>query len=81
MENSYKFFNNKMCKYFPCHKNINEDEFNCLFCFCPLHFMKDKCGGNFEYIKGNIKNCANCTLPHKSKYYDTIIEKLKKGTI
>ena len=35
MENSYKYFKNKDCKYFPCHKGLS-DEFNCLFCYCPM---------------------------------------------
>ena len=83
MENSHKFFSNKECKYFPCHKmpdNNNSNDFNCLFCFCPLYFLGDKCGGNFKYKKVNgIKNCADCHLPHTPEYYDVIIAKLKEA--
>ena len=32
------FFQNKACKSFPCHKIENPDDFNCLFCFCPLSY-------------------------------------------
>jgi len=77
VEDSYKFFNNAACKYFPCHKTKNPDEFNCLTCFCPLFAMGDKCGGKFEYSDKGVKSCMNCDLPHKPEYYDTIIEKLK----
>lgn len=40
MINSYRFFQNKECEYFPCHKTENEEEFNCLFCYCPLYREK-----------------------------------------
>ncbi len=36
MSDNYKFFNHKECEFFPCHKTNNPNEFNCLFCYCPL---------------------------------------------
>ncbi len=63
-KNSYDFFQNKDCPYFPCH-DIDEEEFNCLFCFCPLYTLGDKCGGNFTYLQNGIKDCSNCTVTHK----------------
>jgi len=75
MKNSYSFFENRSCKYFPCHNGAKKGEFNCLFCFCPLYALGDKCGGNFEYVK-DLKVCADCHLPHTPKYYDVIISKL-----
>ena len=72
--NNYKFFNNKDCQYFPCHKVKNEEEFNCLFCYCPLYLMED-CGGNYS-IKRNIKDCSKCLIPHSLKGYDYINAKL-----
>ncbi len=77
MKNSYKFFCNKECEFFPCHKVKNENEFNCLFCYCPLYLMGDKCGGNFIYKHG-IKDCSNCLLPHEPKNYEYITKKLFK---
>ncbi len=75
---NYKFVQNRNCEYFPCHKTNNPDEFNCLFCFCPLYMLKDKCGGNLKYTK-NIKNCSDCILPHvKGKGYDHVMEKMKE---
>ena len=51
MSEYYKFFQNKKCEYFPCHKGIPEADFNCLFCYCPLYTLGKSCGGNFEYLK------------------------------
>jgi len=71
-ENSYSFFQNKECKYFPCHKGV---EVNCLFCFCPL--FGDNCGGNYKLTKNSIKDCSECKLPHREKGYDYIVGFLK----
>jgi len=80
MKNGYKFFSNDECKYFPCHKAPAAEDFNCLFCFCPLYHMDDKCGGIFHYTENeNKKNCIDCHLPHMPEYYDVIISKMKAG--
>jgi Zn-finger protein len=72
----FKFVQNRECEYFPCHRGIPIEEFNCLFCFCPLYMLKDKCGGNF--IKnGDVKDCSKCNLPHSSKGYDHIMSKIE----
>ena len=76
---SYKFFSNTKCEYFPCHKTNDPENFNCLFCYCPLYALKDKCGGNFSYTEKGIKNCTNCTLPHQRKNYDYVIGKFKEN--
>lgn len=75
---SYRFFNNNKCEYFPCHKTNDPENFNCLFCYCPLYALKDKCGGNFRYTEKGIKDCTNCTLPHKRDNYDYIIGKFQE---
>ncbi|MSS44385.1 metal-binding protein [Anaerosalibacter bizertensis] len=74
MENSYKFYRNIACKYFPCHKVKNEEEFSCLFCYCPLYFLEE-CGGNHQNYKG-IKDCTNCLIPHSPKGYEYINNKI-----
>lgn len=74
---NYKFFSNKKCEYFPCHKTNDLENFNCLFCYCPLYALKDKCGGNFRYNEKGIKDCTNCLLPHKRNNYDYVIRKFK----
>ena len=77
MSENYKFFQNLKCEYFPCHKISNPDEFNCLFCYCPLYMLKDKCGGNFTY-KNGIKNCTSCFIPHLNGGYDHVMSKMKE---
>lgn len=72
----YKFCQNRECEYFPCHKGLREDEFNCLFCYCPLYALGDRCGGNFAYLESGIKDCSNCLIPHRRENYDRIMEKI-----
>lgn len=60
---NYKFTQHRKCEFFPCHQVDNEDDFNCLFCYCPLYMLQDQCGGNFKYTRG-VKDCSECTLPH-----------------
>ena len=79
MENSYRYFENRACKYYPCLE-VENDEMNCLFCFCPL-YEREHCQGNPEYInsKGRvIKSCMHCTFPHEAENYDIIMQFLKK---
>ena len=64
--NTYKCYTNKACKYFPCHK-IKEEQFNCLFCYCPLYALKDKCGGNPKFLENGTKNCMDCTIVHNGE--------------
>ncbi|MBQ3292375.1 MAG: metal-binding protein [Mogibacterium sp.] len=77
MKNSYKFFENRECKYYPCHKGI--DEINCLFCYCPLYHL-EKCPGAPSYVAKDgkmIKVCTACTFPHQPDNYDKVIETIK----
>ena len=76
MKNSFSFFRNFECDKFPCHKVENEENFNCLFCFCPL-YPKEDCGGNYSFTVNGIKDCSNCTLPHQANNYPYIMDKLK----
>lgn len=74
---NYKFFQHKDCEYFPCHKMENVENFNCMFCYCPLYMLGDKCGGNFKYTTTGIKDCSNCILPHvKDVGYNHIQKKM-----
>ena len=75
---AYSFFCNKECECFPCHKGIAEEDFNCLFCYCPLYALGDKCGGNFTYTSKGVKDCTHCTLPHRRSSYGYIIEQFPK---
>ncbi len=78
MENSYKFFSNTACQYYPCHAyNTEKAGFNCLFCYCPLLGFEN-CPGNPEYFTTKagkvIKDCSNCVFPHVPENYDKIME-------
>ena len=72
----YSFFQNKECAYFPCHKGVKEDCFNCLFCYCPLYALGDRCGGKFTYLDNGIKDCSACTRPHIRENYDSILKQM-----
>lgn len=79
MENSYRFFENRACSYFPCHKGL--EDFNCLFCYCPF-YLKEKCPGAPRYIEKEqkrIKDCTNCTFPHRPENYDEILRILQES--
>lgn len=70
----YKFYQNSKCEYFPCHDMGNKQNFNCLFCYCPLYALKEQCGGNFKYLENGIKDCSRCLIPHSEKGYEFIME-------
>ena len=72
----YKFCQNRQCEYFPCHKGIADADFNCLFCYCPLYALGDKCGGNFRYLENGIKDCSNCLIPHRRENYGFVMSKM-----
>lgn len=77
MDNSHRFFCNRECEYFPCHETKKPDEFNCLFCFCPLYFCED-CGGKYRLTDSGVKDCTTCLIPHVPMGYDHIVGKLKE---
>ncbi len=74
----FKFFQNKQCEYFPCHQGIPEDQFNCLFCYCPLYALGRKCGGNCAYTEDGIKDCSNCLFPHLPGNYPRLLERYEE---
>lgn len=80
MEYHFRYFKNDKCEFFPCHKVSDTDEFNCLFCYCPLYALGDKCGGNFGVIVNGIKDCSQCLIPHKENSLDYIMSKWQQIT-
>lgn len=74
----YSFFSNKNCEYFPCHATKDVENFNCLFCYCPLYTLGDRCGGNFQYNEKGFKDCSKCQLPHKRNNYGYVIGKYRE---
>ena len=73
---NYEFFQNKACEYFPCHTGVDAENFSCMFCYCPLYALGDKCGGAFSYTEQGIKDCSGCLKPHRRENYGKIIEKM-----
>ena len=81
MKNSYKYFENRECCYFPCHQGMQGQGFNCLFCYCPMNPYPD-CLGTPSYLRrasgAVVKDCSGCTFPHEPEHYQQIMEFLKK---
>lgn len=73
--NHYKFNPNPLCEYFPCHKGVLKEDFNCLFCYCPLYLLGRDCGGNYSYRDG-VKDCSGCVKPHDRGSYDFVMSKM-----
>ena len=72
-KNSYKWFTNKDCKYYPCKR----EPINCMFCYCPCYHMEN-CPGTPKYLDNGIKDCSKCLFPHDPENYDKIMEILKE---
>lgn len=72
----FSYFSHTECEYFPCHGKDTEN-FNCLFCYCPLYEYAD-CGGKFVYLENGCKDCSTCLLPHRKENYGQIIEHLRQ---
>ena len=73
---NYDFFQHKQCEYFPCHPGADPERFSCLFCYCPLYSLGDRCGGDFTYTENGIKDCSNCLRPHCRENYAFIQKQL-----
>ena len=56
MHPSYRYFENKACKYYPCHADI--DHINCLFCYCPL-YTQENCPGTYRYLNTERAICVH----------------------
>ncbi len=77
---NYCHFTNKDCEFFPCHGGVDAENFNCLFCYCPLYALGTECSGNFRILENGVKDCTDCTFPHRCENYDAVIAKLgEKG--
>lgn len=82
---NFKHYTNTKCEFFPCHdleQMKNPDEFNCLFCYCPLQYLE--CPGPYTVFLGidgvTRKDCSACVLPHDGffKSWNFIQHWLKK---
>ena len=71
----YAFFQNRECEFFPCHRVEHTEDFNCLFCYCPLYALGENCGGGFVYTADGFKDCSACLFPHRRENYGKVLEK------
>ncbi len=69
------FFRHTECEYFPCHATDRPEDFNCLFCYCPLYVLGERCGGNYSYTANGVKDCSQCLFPHKRSNYSAIVSR------
>jgi Zn-finger protein len=66
----FKGYTNWSCEFYPCHdmSDFTKNEFNCLFCYCPLQYLN--CPGPYKVFidKNGIKrkDCTDCILPHNT---------------
>ena len=74
----YAFFCHRDCEYFPCHPTQDPDNFNCLFCYCPLYALGPDCGGNFTYKESGVKDCTRCSLPHRRENFGYVVSKVRE---
>lgn len=77
-ECAYSFTQHRACEFFPCHKTDHPEDFNCLFCYCPLYMLGRKCGGNFTYLESGVKDCSECLVPHRRENYGFIADSFQK---
>lgn len=68
----FAFHQNKQCEYFPCHKIKDVEQFNCLFCYCPLYVLGKDCGGTPVFLEDGTKDCSKCIHPHLKANYGKI---------
>jgi Zn-finger protein len=66
----YKYFVNKECEHYPCHKGVPEGEWSCLFCYCPWFWSCGSKGNNGEL-------CIACNMPHYRDRWELIQTGLK----
>ena len=78
-EKQYSFFSHRDCEYFPCHSGVAPEDFNCLFCYCPLYPLGENCGGGFTLLENGVKDCSGCTFPHRRENYEKVLAALKKS--
>ncbi len=73
----YAFFQNRACECFPCHEGVAEEDFNCLFCWCPLYALGENCGGACGFLTDGTKDCSLCAWPHRRENYGKVLERFE----
>ncbi len=68
----------KNVSFFRATKVADPQDFNCLFCYCPLYALGIECGGNFKYTEKGLKDRTGCLLPHKRRNYGYVTGKYQE---
>ena len=59
-----KFKLDTECKFYPCHKGLED----CTFCYCPIYPCGYEEFGKFiEGKNGKVWDCSDCVVFHKKK--------------
>ncbi len=69
---------NKACKFFPCHRGLED----CTFCYCPFYPCLDENLGGYVYSpkrKENIWSCKDCNWIHKRKVTERTFALIRKN--
>lgn len=75
MKEDFNWTQNTGCRYFPCHSTVPVEEFNCLFCYCPLFFIE--CDGRYTLMDNGFKDCSKCTRNHDKDSWKFIVSRLR----
>ena len=57
-EKHFQFFSNSKCEYFPCHSTNDPENFNCLFCYCPLYALEINAAETLPILPGGLRIAA-----------------------
>ena len=52
----YSFFQHTACEFFPCHETAHPEDFNCLFCYCPLYALGAVSYTHLDVYKRQVQN-------------------------
>lgn len=74
----YSCFRNEQCEFYPCHAGVSSEQFNCLFCYCPLYVLGTDCGGNPTILEDGTMDCSKCVRPHIRDNYGEIMKQVKE---
>lgn len=69
---------NKACRYFPCHKVLED----CTFCYCPFYPCLNISLGKYVYSKKagkDIWSCQDCSWIHKRKVTERIYNLIRQN--
>ena len=63
----YSFFQHTQCEFFPCHKTAKPEDFNCLFCYCPLYALWATASRIAAAVWSPMAGAATATSPRNSR--------------